>query len=235
MMNENAQHLGGVRVSGGSELIGLYDRLVRPLVHRRGDHGGLSVPSRWIRLWLLVVTVVLLPMLAGCSRMSVQWKEEVRLSNGQLLVVDRTARGTIKRDIGMRVTGWKPKETTLRIPQASPDVRPPPVWRSVLIPIVLDYDPATSTWSVVATYLFCSTWYDVGKSASPYVQFISSQGQPWHSMPLQPGWAGRRANLLTHIRPVGEPHLVREADKEAPWKQVGERFQAISTTWKTHC
>ncbi len=167
--------------------------------------------------------------------MNLKWKEEVRLSSGQLIAVDRTARGTITRDIVMRATGWKPQETTLRIPHAGLGVQAPPVWRSILLPVVLDYDPATSTWSVVATYLFCSTWYDMGRPQSPYVQYISRHGEPWRVVPLQPALIGTHANLLTHIRHTGEPDLVREADKEAIRRKVHEQFKAISTSWKTNC
>jgi len=188
--------------------------------------------------WIHALRVTLLCMLAltlvGCSRMSESWKEEVRLSDGQLIVVKRTAKGTITRDIAMRATGWKPKETTLRIAQVDGAVKPP-VWRSFLIPVVLDYEPASSTWSVVATYMWCSTWYHMGRPAFPYVQYVSVGGEAWRVVPLQPGWVGRRANLLTHIRPTGEPSMIREAYKEMQWRDGPDQFKSISTAGKTSC
>jgi hypothetical protein len=165
----------------------------------------------------------------ACSRMSETWKEEVRLSDGQLIVVKRTAKGTITRDIAMRAIGWKPRETTLRIPEVDGFANPPE-WRSGLIPVVMDYDPASSTWSVVATYMWCSTWYDMGRPASPYVQYISVSGEAWRVVPLRPGWAGRRANLQTHIPPTGVPPRPREVDKEMEWRQGADQFKFISTT-----
>ena len=42
----------------------------------------------------------------------------------------------------VRATGWKPTELTLRLPQAD-GAATPPVWRSVLVPLVMDYDPAS--------------------------------------------------------------------------------------------
>ena len=181
---------------------------------------------------ILLCTLVL--TMLGCSRMSESWKEEVRLSDGRLIVVKRTAKGTITRDIAMRATGWKPKETTLRIAQVDGAAKPP-VWRSFLIPVVMDYDPASSTWSVVATYMWCSTWYDMGRPTSPYVQYISVGGEAWRVVPLQPGWVGRRANLLTHIRPTGESGLVREQYKEMHWRTSSDQYKSISTSWKTSC
>jgi len=193
------------------------------------------ITSGFAKLFQLALLCALLVTAAGCSRMSLKWKEEVRLSSGQLIAVDRTAQGTITRDIAMRATGWKPKEMTLRISQAGLGVQAPPAWRSILIPVVLDYDPATSTWSVLATYLFCSTWYDMGRPQSPYVQYISRHDEPWRVVPLQPGWVGRWSNLLTHIRPTGEPALVREVEKEVARRKASDRFKAISTSWKTNC
>jgi len=181
---------------------------------------------------ILLCTLVL--TMLGCSRMSESWKEEVRLSDGRLIVVKRTAKGTITRDIAMRATGWKPKETTLRIAQVDGAAKPP-VWRSFLIPVVMDYEPASSTWSVVATYMWCSTWYDMGRPTSPYVQYISVGGEAWRVVPLQPGWVGRRANLLTHIRPTGESGLVREQYKEMHWRTSSDQYKSISTSWKTSC
>lgn len=193
--------------------------------------GAATVLVYALRL-LLLCTLVL--TMVGCSRMSESWKEEVRLSDGRLIVVKRTAKGSITRDMAMRATGWIPRETTLRITQVDSAAKPP-VWRSVLIPVVMDYDPASSTWSVVATYMFCDTWYDMGRPVSPYVQFVSVGGEAWRVVPLQPGWAGRRANLLTHIRPTGEPSLVREADKEMIWRRGSDPFKSISTSWETNC
>lgn len=176
-----------------------------------------------LRLALLCTLVL---TMVGCSRMSETWKEEVRLSDGRLIVVKRTAKGTITRDIAMRATGWKPTETTVRIPELD-GFSNPPVWRSGLNPVVMDYDPASSTWSVVATYMWCSTWYDMGRPTVPYVQYISVGGEAWRVVPLQPGWIGRRANLLIHIRPTGESGLIREEYKEMLWHTSSEQFKSI--------
>jgi len=181
---------------------------------------------------ILLCTLVL--MTVNCSRMNIAWKEEVRLSDGRLIVVKRIAKGGITRDIAMRATGWEPGQTTLRIAQEDGTVNPP-VWRSALIPVVMDYDSASSTWSVVATHLSCVTWYDMGRPASQYVQYISVDGEAWRVVPLQQGWDGRRANLLTHIRPAGEPRLLREADKEMLWRRGSVPYKWISTSWKTNC
>lgn len=190
--------------------------------------------ATWVHVLRLILLCMPVVTMVGCNRMSESWKEEVRLSDGRLIVVKRTAKGSITRDIAMRATGWKPTELTLRLPQAD-GAATPPVWRSVLVPLVMDYDPASSTWSVVATHMFCSTWYEMGRPASHYVQYISVGGEAWRVVPLQSGWAGRRANLLTEIRPAGEPRMVREEDKEMRWRGESDRYKSVLTTWKTKC
>jgi hypothetical protein len=192
------------------------------------------VTAAWMHASRLTLLCVLTLTLVGCSRMSESWKEEVRLSDGRLIVVKRTAKGRITRDMAMRATGWIPRETTVRIGQVDGAAKPP-VWRSDLIPVVMDYDPASSTWSVVATYMWCSTWYDMGRPVSPYVQYISVGGEAWRVVPLQPALVGRRANLLTHIRPTGESGLVREQYKEMLWRTSSDHYKSISTSWKTSC
>lgn len=190
--------------------------------------------ATWVHVLRLILLCMPVVTMVGCNRMSESWKEEVRLSDGRLIVVKRTAKGTITRDIAMRATGWKPKETTLRIAQVEGAAKPP-VWRSPLVPVVMDYDPASSTWSVVATHMFCGTWYEMGRPTSLYVQYISVGGDAWRVVPLQPDWVGRQANLLTHIRPTGQPRLIREAYKETQWRQGSEQYKRISAKLKNPC
>ncbi len=190
--------------------------------------------ATWVHVLRLILLCMPVVTMVGCNRMSESWKEEVRLSDGRLIVVKRTAKGTITRDIAMRATGWKPKETTLRIAQVEGAAKPP-VWRSPLVPVVMDYDPASSTWSVVATHMFCGTWYEMGRPTSPYVKYISVGGEAWRVVPLQPGWVGRRGNLLSYIRPTGESGLIREQYKEMLWRQDSDRYKWISASSKTNC
>jgi len=85
--------------------------------------------ATWVHVLRLILLCMPVVTMVGCNRMSESWKEEVRLSDGRLIVVKRTAKGTITRDIATRATGWKPKVTTLRIAQVEGAANPP-VWRS---------------------------------------------------------------------------------------------------------
>ncbi|MFC3654523.1 hypothetical protein FZ025_10220 [Xanthomonas hyacinthi] len=176
---------------------------------------------------------VLLATLAGCGRVSLAWKEEVRLSDGQLITIDRTAKGHIQREIG-GPTGWKSSEETLSFSGTS-NAKAPPTWRSNLVPIVLDYEAATSTWIVVATYVYCDTWYDMGRPQSPYIEYASTDGGEWRVIPLDSGRIGQLANLLANVRRTGEPALVREVEKEERRKRNSDRLKRISGILKNNC
>jgi len=140
------------------------------------DHTALLHALRLILLCTLLLTIY------GCSRMSETWEEEVRLSDGRLIVVKRTAKGTLTRGIAMRATGWIPREITLRTGQEDGAAKPP-VWRSHLIPVVMDCDPDSSTWSVVATYIFCDTWHDMGRPSRHTCSTSRSAGKRGVSCP----------------------------------------------------
>ncbi len=75
----------------------------------------------------------------------------------------------------------------------------------------------------------------MGRPTSPYVQYISVGGEAWRVVPLQPGWVGRRGNLLSYIRPTGESGLIREQYKEMLWRQDSDRYKWISASSKTNC
>lgn len=67
------------------------------------------------------------------------------------------------------------------------------------------------------------------------MQYISVGREAWRVVPLQPRLIGKRANLLTQIRPTGESGLVREQYKEMRWRSITVRFKAISSSWETSC
>lgn len=181
----------------------------------------------------LTMFCILIAMLTGCGRVSLEWKEEVRLSDGRLITIERTAKGHIQRELG-GPTGWKSSEETLRFSGTS-SAKAPPTWRSNLVPIVLDYEEATSTWVVVATYVYCETWYEMGRPQSPYIEYASTNGGDWRAVPLDYGRVGQQANLLASVRYTGEPPLVREAEKTERRKRDSDKLKAITRNWNTNC
>ncbi|UQY89516.1 hypothetical protein LQE85_10055 [Stenotrophomonas rhizophila] len=189
--------------------------------------------ATWVHVLRLILLCMPVVTMVGCNRMSESWKEEARLSDGRLIVVKRTAKGTITRDIAMRATGWKPKVTTLRIAQVEGAANPP-VWRSA----------HSGRLGLRAGFIDV-----VGRSHLHVVQHLVRHGSPnvaicavhigWRRSvacrALQPGWVGRRGNLLSYIRPTGESGLIREQYKEMLWRQDSDRYKWISASSKTNC
>lgn len=124
---------------------------------------------------------------------------------------------------------------TLRIPAASAGIPMPPEWRSQYIPMLLDYDPSTATWSVVATFAYCQAWEGLGRPTSPYLEFQSKAGGDWHRVELEPSRLGQSANLLVSVRATGEPGLVREQEKQVRLRRAAERYRKIVERWITNC
>jgi hypothetical protein len=65
------------------------------------------------------------------------------------------------------------------------------------VPILLDRDPASREWAIVATFFHCDTWYALGRPKLPYTEFRFRQGQ-WVQQDLSSQWVGRVANVLAY-------------------------------------
>ncbi|KLD75414.1 hypothetical protein XhyaCFBP1156_19700 [Xanthomonas hyacinthi] len=169
-----------------------------------------------------------LVLLAACSKVNLEWSEEVRLADGSTLIVDRTATGEKKYEIG-GPGGWNQTQMSLRIGPGG--TKPPPVWRDAFVPLLLDYEPATGTWSLVTSFYFCSTWYELGKPGLPYIEFQSREGRAWARVPLESRLIGRESNLLTGPDADGEHARVTIKDKLARERNTSERLKKIASKW----
>lgn len=90
--------------------------------------------------------------LVGCDRASVKWSEEVRLADGRMIVVARTAQGRTYSELG-GTGGWRdPVEMSIAITKAPGDIKLPPEWRDTYVPVLLDYDESDKSWSIVTTF-----------------------------------------------------------------------------------
>lgn len=185
--------------------------------------------EQWRRLlWgcLLLATLAL----CGCGNVQLQWSEEVRLHDGRLLVVDRTATGKKLSELG-GTKGWEQVYMSIAFDQVPPSAVRPPPWRAAYVPILLDYDSTSRTWSLVAAFYRCETWYALGRPIPPYVAYQSIDGQPWRRGVLEERLIGRSANLLTGPRSDGEPDLVTIVDKEQRRRSAAPLFKQVLRKW----
>jgi hypothetical protein len=138
---------------------------------------------------------------------NIHFKEEVKLSNGEVIIVARKFETTPLGEIGGS-GGWVAKYNSFKV--ISPD-RPdnPPIWESKtgLIPVLFDRDPKTNEWFLVTSFFMCSAWESIGKPKYPYAEFRLKEGT-WHQVPLSLDLIGRATNVYVHMRNTGEFWLV---------------------------
>lgn len=148
-----------------------------------------------------------------------------------MIVVQRTAQGKTYSELG-GTGGWRdPVEMSVSISPTSDEIRPPPVWRDAYVPVLLDFDASSKSWSMLATFYYCETWYALGKPIPPYIEYQSIHGSLWKRVPLEERFIGRETNLLTGPRTDGEPDLVTIASKEFRQRSAARRFQRILRKW----
>ncbi len=169
-------------------------------------------------------------ILCGCGKVQLKWVEEVRLQDGRVLVVQRTATGTPRSELG-GPQSWEQTEMSIAFDQAPAALALPPMWRAVYAPVLIDYDQTTRTWSLVVAFYRCETWYALGRPIPPYVEYQSIDGQPWQQVVFQERFIGRPANLLTGPRSNGEPGLVTIVDKEERRRSAAPIFKRVLRKW----
>lgn len=200
------------------------------MIGATGTCAAFSRPSRIYRLGRLCSLLLAAKLLCGCAKVHLQWMEEIQLQQGTQLTVERTAAGRKRAELG-GPKGWEQTEMSIAFGQAPAGAVRPPTWRAAYVPILIDYDPATRTWSLVTAFYRCETWYALGRPMPPYVQYQSTDGQPWRKTPLDERFIGRPANLLTGPRSDGEPELVTIGDKTRRNRSAAPLFKQVLRRW----
>ncbi|WP_146165796.1 hypothetical protein [Stenotrophomonas panacihumi] len=179
------------------------------------------------RLFLLVPV---LWVLGGCDKVQLAWREDVQLQDGQRLEVARTATGKQRSELG-GPKSWEQSEMSIAFEQLPAGVTQPPAWRDAYVPMLIDYAPDKRTWSLVAAFYRCETWYALGRPMPPYVAYQSVDGQPWQRVALDERLIGRPANLLTGPRSDGEPKRVTIEEKEKRRRGASPLFREVLRQW----
>jgi hypothetical protein len=146
-----------------------------------------------------IAALLALPMIAACSNETLlRWEEEVTLSSGEALVLERTTRFRRKS------APFNPLETSWGREDSSVEVRSGPAdlvgARYGLIdwfdPVVIDRDPVSRQLILVATAWNCD-WVRPykGKNRSVYVAFGMRPGAEAAAVDF-PSWAWNRTRNL---------------------------------------
>ena len=172
-------------------------------------------------------------LLASCGRSGISWTEEVQLQNGEVIVVQRTAKTKAFGELGGS-GGWENQGMTLEIvAPKKPDN--PPNWNYPFVPLVFDQDPETKEWLVVATFYSCTSWYELGRPKLPYTEYRLKHGT-WVQQALSATLVGRKGNMLTDIRSSGEPNhtLASKAQRMADGR-IAPKYRKVVDKWTTGC
>lgn len=185
------------------------------------------------RAWRRMLAVTAAACLAACGNSRLEWQEEVRLHDGETIVVKRTAKTKAFGEVG-GPGGWENEGMTMSIVQPQRPDNPPP-WEGRFVPVLFDRDAASGQWFLVATFFSCQSWYDLGRPALPYTEYRLREGR-WVQGPLSAELIGRSANMFTSIRSTGQSD-VSVAEKEADLRdpRIGAKYRQILSTWKTTC
>jgi hypothetical protein len=173
-------------------------------------------------------------MLTGCGDVNIQWQEEVRMADGEMLLVNRTAKGEKQGELG-GPGGWNQTEMTFEIINPPKNWKQPPIWREEYVPILLDYQADGHIWSVIATFYYCDGWEKLGRPKLPYVEYQSRDGGPWEVVPLEERLIGRNTNLLTGPRSGGEAELVTAEERDKRNRSAANKYRKIVAKWHNSC
>jgi hypothetical protein len=180
--------------------------------------------------WLLMAGIAV--MLAACGGIDVQWQEQARMAEGEILLLNRTGKGEQHFELGNPGGGgWAKAVMSLEVAELPADWQRPPVWETEYVPILLDYQPSEKLWSLVATFYFCDGWEKLGRPRLPYVEYQSRNGEPWQVVPLEERMIGRNTNLLTGPSSKGEPKLVTVEERDRRNRSAADRFRKIVDKW----
>ena len=155
------------------------------------------------------------------------FKEEIKLSSGEVIVVYRQFKTKPLGEIGGS-GGWEATYNSFEI--VSPELPDrPPKWESNigLIPLYFDHDSKAENWILVATIIMCSTYDDMGRPKYPYAEFRSVKGQ-WQRVPLSDDVLGRIANVFTNMSNSSMPWTV-----DLKMKKVEEDNPSVHESYKS--
>lgn len=168
--------------------------------------------------------------LAGCFELEpmtrLSWKEEVELSDGTVILVERSLAGNggIMRDSDFEI-----KENNVKVLDAK-GLPPPPPWSDKWKPMVLDRDK-DGVWFMVVIPRHCHDW----NSGFLYRQYKAYNGI-WQQVEFDTGLNLRRPNIEWHIRKE-MPEILRLRDKPE-WEKGGEaapEYRIINTSYRSGC
>ena len=186
------------------------------------------------------IAILLLSLLLSACDPHLKWNEQVELQSGEVIVIKRTAKFSENWIAGGGGGSFNKGMTIEFVKPNKPDN--PTTWSALYVPMVLDRDPETKEWFILATFFHCDSWYDLGRPKLPYTEYHFRNGK-WVQLPLNEKWIRREANVLVtdlayrkvingsvHVLTLGEK---RDAIGSRP--TVSQEFRKIVGYWSSGC
>lgn len=144
----------------------------------------------------LVALCVAAAMLSGCARKHFEWKEQVQLSDGTTVEVERSIRyGKVLRELGGPTSAWI-SEAMVTVFDHGKRL---PTWSHAMEPFIINRDKASGKWTIVANARdYCEY---AARFGSPVPTFLAFElnGTDWKYIGLPEEIVGQRANLLLGV------------------------------------
>lgn len=177
-------------------------------------------------------------LVVACGSGPIEWKEEVRLQSGEMIIVKRTAKFKANNIAGGGGGSFNDGMTVEIIQPQLPDK--PGLWSARFVPLIFDRDPESKEWFVVATFFHCDSWYELGRPKLPYTEYRFRGGR-WIQQPLSPKWMGRITNILPadasdkkRLSPK-EPLSVAEKEGILNNPAISPKFKSVTDKWQHGC
>jgi hypothetical protein len=160
--------------------------------------------------------------LTGCEKRHFKWTEEVRLSDGTSVTVERVTRyGRVNRELGGPTSKWV-SEASVTILDRGQRL---PTWSHPMEPFLLDRDPSSGRWLLVASAVgYCDY---ASRFGQPFVTFptFELRGSNWEYIGLPDAMLNRIANLVQSV-PERKRHItasdaaMSNARSSLEWRSV---------------
>lgn len=165
-----------------------------------------------------------------------KFREEVQLHSGEIIEIDRKITMRPFGEVG-GPGGADAVDNSLAVVDSASRLSVP-AWRSDagLVPMLLDQEPVTNEWFIVATFYSCEAWYRLGRPKLPYAEFRLRNGQ-WQQVELTRALIGRKANVLVRIRNSTElaRHTIATKAERNDDPRIEPSYTSIVGKWSTAC
>lgn len=193
-----------------------------------------------LRYWLLGLSVAVLSLWLAFRDPYLKWNEEVKLQSGEVIVIKRTAKfsenwiaggGGGSFNLGMTIDFSNSEKSNS-----------PTMWHSLYDPLIIDLDPMTKEWIIIATFIHCDGWYNLGRPSLPYTEYRFRSGK-WEQGLLNTHWIGRNGNLLlvdpserkTITLSGSMVTLARKEKAIYDRPAIPQQYRKIVENWTTGC